>query len=56
MKGERPVREQASNSTDQSVDNTRATARRMPGAVGLVAVALLVGSAGPALAGPAEGG
>ena len=45
------MRGQVSNSTDPSLDKTRATARRMPGAVGLVAVALLVGSAGPALAG-----
>ena len=44
------MRGQASNSTDPSVDKARATARRIPGAVGLVAVALLVGSANPALA------
>jgi hypothetical protein len=51
MKGERPVRGQASNSTDPSVGNTRATAPRIPGVLGLIALALLMGSANLALAG-----
>lgn len=44
------MRGQASNSTDPLADMARATERRIPGAVGLVAVALLVASAGAALA------
>ena len=45
------MREQASKSTDRLTDKPRVAAWSIPGSVGLVAVALLVGSAEPARAG-----